>query len=283
MLLVRAIIAALVVFAGTPISGAASDLAAIVNSQSALLERLASDEDARRAFETLRGTLGLPSAPATRGASTDSDGAMLVAELSAWQLASAIGAAADTDPSTVAALLQQRQANIAWLVGDGRRTTLASLLDAARALGDPATDARVARLALALAATRAELQAERHARQELTRLQDADEARRAQRGQARLCGTWQWTIHNHRNHQDHKATMIFPPPENNVAGGVRLTSSIVRGDTVFLRWDFQGGFQEESLLFTGEGNRLEGTFTNSTGAWGSITGKRVNGCPRGDR
>ena len=52
------------------------------------------------------------------------------------------------------------------------------------------------------------------------------------------------------------------------------------GDTIFLRWEFQIGYQEDSLLFIRDGQRLEGSFTNSAGAWGSITGKRTSSCPR---
>jgi hypothetical protein len=101
----------------------------------------------------------------------------------------------------------------------------------------------------------------------------------AQRGQARLCGTWQWTVHNHKNHQEHKSALILPPPEN-TPNAPRLSRFVVNGDTVYLRWEFAGAVQEDSLLLTGEGNRLEGTFKNSTGTWGSITGKRIAGCPR---
>jgi hypothetical protein len=101
------------------------------------------------------------------------------------------------------------------------------------------------------------------------------------KGLARLCGTWQWTIHNHKNHQDHKMVMVFPPPsadgQSDAAGPAKV---MVWGDTVYLRWEAQGGVQEDSLLFAGEGLRLEGTFVNSAGAWGSITGKRVQPCPK---
>ena len=98
------------------------------------------------------------------------------------------------------------------------------------------------------------------------------------RGLARLCGTWQWTVHNHKNHQDHKMTMIFPPADYVSPSPARPAQVTVLGDSVYLRWEFQGGYQEDSLLFTGEGQRLEGNFINSAGAWGSITGKRTGAC-----
>ena len=97
---------------------------------------------------------------------------------------------------------------------------------------------------------------------------------------ARLCGTWQWTIHNHQHHAENKATMVFSPPDSGPLTQPRPTRMIAAGDTVYLRWDFPGGFQEDSLLFAGEGQRLEGTFINTRGPWGSITGKRISGCPR---
>ena len=114
-------------------------------------------------------------------------------------------------------------------------------------------------------------------RQRLSRLADR---RRERRGLTRLCGTWQWTIHNHQNHQELKTAMVFEPPDSPPAPGPRPTKTVVLGDAVYLRWDFQGGFQEESLLFSNEGQRLEGTFVNSGGSWGSISGKRIGQCER---
>jgi hypothetical protein len=136
----------------------------------------------------------------------------------------------------------------------------------------------VFRAALVGAAVLAEADAARRATADADRLGRAEEERRLTRGQRRLCGTWQWTVHNHQNHQDHKFPMVFPPPGEPVNGASGPVSVVVRGDTVFLRWTYPTGYQEDSLLFTGEGNRLEGSFINSGGAWGSITGKRVAPC-----
>lgn len=127
-------------------------------------------------------------------------------------------------------------------------------------------------------AIRAESLAEQQVRTEWVKLQTWGEKRREKTALARLCGTWQWTVHNHRNHQDHKMMMRFDPPEAPASSQPRPTKIVVLGDSVYLRWDFQGGYQEDSLLFTGEGQRLEGTFVNSVGAWGSIAGKRVAPC-----
>ncbi|MBM4121131.1 MAG: hypothetical protein FJ249_00855 [Nitrospira sp.] len=143
--------------------------------------------------------------------------------------------------------------------------------------------------AIALA-VRAEAEAERGAREAWTRLHIWRERLREMKGIERLCGTWHWTVHNHKNHQEHKLIMSFPPPATEAAlpdpqasagpPGPRPAKTVVLGDGVYLRWEFPGGYQEDSLLFAAEGQRLEGTFVNSAGAWGSITGKRVAPCPR---
>ncbi len=102
---------------------------------------------------------------------------------------------------------------------------------------------------------------------------------RTLRGQARLCGTWQWAIHNHQqHHHEQKLSLIFPPPGKEGTGIPGLTEIIVLGDIVYLRWEVDGRTQEDSLLFTKEAQRLEGTFVNSQGGWGSISGKRTATC-----
>ena len=136
---------------------------------------------------------------------------------------------------------------------------------------------------LAAMAIRAEADAEQHARDEWTRLRAWRDRLNEQKGLTRLCGTWQWTVHNHKNHQEHKMLMVFPPPDTpdtSQPTGPRPAKIVVLGDAVYLRWEFQVGYQEDSLLFIRDGQRLEGSFTNSAGAWGSITGKRTGSCPR---
>ncbi|MDE3241158.1 MAG: hypothetical protein KGO52_00385 [Nitrospirota bacterium] len=133
-------------------------------------------------------------------------------------------------------------------------------------------------------AWRAEIEAERNSRETWLQLRTWRERQREARGLARLCGTWQWTVHNHQNHQDHKMVMVFdaPPPlspqQPSPSQGAKPAKVVVLGEGVYLRWESAGGYQEDSLLFTGEGQRLEGSFVNSAGAWGSITGKRVAPC-----
>lgn len=129
-------------------------------------------------------------------------------------------------------------------------------------------------------AIRAEATAEHRARTHWLSLKTWPDKIRETRGLARLCGTWQWTIHNHQHHQDQKVAMVFPPPDAGSFTGPRPAKTVVLGDAIYLRWEFQGMVQEDSLLFTGEGQRLEGSFVNSAGAWGSITGKRTAACVR---
>jgi len=127
-------------------------------------------------------------------------------------------------------------------------------------------------------AIRAEVVAEQHAGTLWINLKTWPDKIRETKGLARLCGTWQWTIHNHQHHQDQKVAMVFPPADAGSFTGPRPAKTVVLGDAIYLRWEFPGGVQEDSLLFTGEGQRLEGSFVNSSGAWGSITGKRTAAC-----
>jgi hypothetical protein len=129
-------------------------------------------------------------------------------------------------------------------------------------------------------AIRAEAAAEQSARTEWINLKTWPDRIREAKGLTRLCGTWQWTIHNHQHHQDQKIAMVFPPADAGVFAGPRPVKTVVLGDAIYLRWEFQGVIQEDSLLFTGEGQRVEGSFVNSSGAWGSIMGKRTAACPR---
>ena len=94
----------------------------------------------------------------------------------------------------------------------------------------------------------------------------------------RLCGMWQWTVHNHQNHQDHKMTMAFSPSSQPIPGQPQPDVIIMNGDTVYLKWVFPSGYQEDSLLLSNRDQRLEGTFRNSRGPHGSISGKRLSHC-----
>jgi hypothetical protein len=121
--------------------------------------------------------------------------------------------------------------------------------------------------------------AAQQAMEEWWRLKTWKDRVRTARGQARLCGTWQWVVHNHqRHHEERKLSLVFPPPGTEGTTIPGLTETVVLGDAVYLRWETDGRIQEDSLLFSKEGQRLEGSFVNSQGGWGSITGKRTATC-----
>ncbi len=110
-----------------------------------------------------------------------------------------------------------------------------------------------------------------------------DDQLKAKKAAARLCGTWQWTIHNHKNHREQKTVIVLLPPETPAPPDMPQPAKVVvMGDAVYLRWEFQRGYQEDSMLLAKEDQRLEGTFRNSAGDWGAITGKRVAGCFAGN-
>ncbi|MEE9232671.1 MAG: hypothetical protein V3U07_04390 [Nitrospirales bacterium] len=94
----------------------------------------------------------------------------------------------------------------------------------------------------------------------------------------RLCGTWKWIVHNHQNHGDHKMTMTFSPPGQASPSQLAPTTVIIQGNTVYLKWTFAQGIQEDSLLLSNHDTHLEGTFRNSLGPHGSISGKRLSDC-----
>jgi len=103
--------------------------------------------------------------------------------------------------------------------------------------------------------------------------------RKNEQGLRRLCGTWQWLIHNHQNHGDHKTIMVYPPPSQYHRMDPQPATIRVQGDTVYIRWEFPRGIvQEESLLFGEKDQLLSGTFVNNLGPNGNITGRRVKPC-----
>ena len=105
--------------------------------------------------------------------------------------------------------------------------------------------------------------------------------RKSKQGLRRLCGTWQWLIHNHQNHGDHKTIMVYPPPSEYHRMDPQPAAIQVQGDTVYIRWEFPRGIvQEESLLFGEKDQLLSGTFVNNLGPNGNITGRRVKPCPK---
>ena len=115
-------------------------------------------------------------------------------------------------------------------------------------------------------------------RAEALELNAAVEAGRLEAGMARLCGVWDWTVHSHSaNHRESKAKIILPSSQAAGIEGPAPTEIRMYGDAVYFRWDFPGGYQEDSMLFI-ENRRLEGTFRTSAGAVGAINGKRLSSC-----
>jgi hypothetical protein len=191
----------------------------------------------------------------------------LVAALAAWQLADQVTRSVTEGPQGAIVVPASR---MEWLMGNGPFPSLAEALKPAAA-DDHA--------AIAVAAGHLTQEAGLQAMTEWWRLRTWKDRVRLTRGQSRLCGTWQWVIHNHqRHHEETKLSLIFPPAGKDGPGIPGLSEVIVLGDAVYLRWETEGKTQEDSLLFSKEGQRLEGTFVNSQGGWGSISGKRTASC-----
>ena len=124
-----------------------------------------------------------------------------------------------------------------------------------------------------------QIEAERQARVIWNELRQWQWDQTNAQGLFRLCGTWQWLIHNHQNHGDHKTLMIYPPPSQYDRMDPRPTTIQVKGDTVYIRWEFPRGIiQEESLLFSEKDRALSGTFVNNLGPNGNITARLVKPC-----
>ena len=110
------------------------------------------------------------------------------------------------------------------------------------------------------------------------RIQQWQQEAQAHQALRRLCGSWKWIIHNHQNHGDHKTKMTFSSPEDSTPVQVQPSTILIHGNTVYLKWIFPQGIQEDSLLLSNHDTRLEGTFTNSQGPNGSISGQRLSPC-----
>ena len=193
----------------------------------------------------------------------------LVAALVAWRLADRIMQSLEGKSARANIVIGPSQA--AWLTANGPFPSLNDTIQR--------WDAADSSAAIGVAVGHLAQEAGRQAMEEWWRLKTWKDRVRGVRGQSRLCGTWQWVIHNHqRHHEEQKLSLIFAPPGKDGAQLPGLSEIVVLGDVVYLRWEREGKIQEDSLLFSKEGQRLEGTFVNSQGGWGSISGKRTASC-----
>jgi hypothetical protein len=206
----------------------------------------------------------------------------LLAALTAWQLAERVTRSLTDGPAQAAGPVTVPPSQVEWLKAKGPFPSLTESIPqptAGEASKAGAPEAGMHSMAVAIAASRLAQEAGQQAMAEWWRLKTWKDRVRLARGQSRLCGTWQWAIHNHQqHHQEQKLSLLFPPPGKEGTGIPGLAEIVVLGDTVYLRWEIEGKTQEDSLLFSKEGQRLEGTFVNSQGGWGSISGKRTASC-----
>ncbi len=213
----------------------------------------------------------------------------LMATLTAWQLAESvyrISPSSSTKPiPSIPSSAQQE-----WITSTSRLPGLPNffrLLSEQSSVNSSPASPHTPSPELLLAAHQLALEAQHLALDSWWSLSNWKNRVRHTRGLARLCGTWQWTLHNHQNHMEQKMAMLFPPP-GIVGADIPLPAeTVILGDSIYLRWERNGYVQEDSLLFIKDGHkkggqkdtlRIEGSFVNNTGGWGSIVGKRTADC-----
>ncbi|NGZ96183.1 MAG: hypothetical protein CV089_08660 [Nitrospira sp. WS110] len=267
-------------------------LADVVAQQADQLAAVDSDEQAMTLFTTAVGpALGLKDAAGALGAKRlpgklvkelklaelSESVFELMGALALWQLAETVDRDA-SQPSTATAFSEVRQE---WLRTRAQNASLGDLFRLAQEYQAGATSEVPSdqhHTKLLLVAQRTAFEASRQATKAWWDIQGWKDRIRQAKGLARLCGTWQWTIHNHQNHGDQKAVVMFPPAGQTSAHAAIPAETIVLGDAIYLRWENNGRIQEDSLLFVKDDAKIEGSFVNNTGGWGSITGKRTAAC-----
>ncbi len=262
----------------------ASQLAS-VNSRAGALAAFTTAVGPALGLRDVAGTLGAKGIPAKMAkelgvAELTTTAEKLMAALAAWQLADQVMQAIEP-PSTDSVSPAPDDTREAWLTANGPWSALPDLQRLLRMASPVETADRSARLQdleTALAANRLALEASERAAALWWDLQGWKDRVRETRGRTRLCGTWQWVIHNHQNHQEQKTSMMFLPPGVEKPGLPTPAEIVILGDSIYLRWEMDGRVQEDSLLFIKDGSRIEGSFVNNLGGWGSITGKRTAGC-----
>ena len=201
----------------------------------------------------------------------------LMANLAAWQTADHITQSLSERANPVAT---PAAALVNWLQATAPIPAFTQTTKELTQLTDVKAETIAAdRMPLALSAGRLALDAQQRAITEWWQLKTWKDRVRTVRGRNKLCGTWQWIIHNHQqHHQEQKLAVLFPPPGPDYPLVAGLVETVVLGENVYLRWESNGQIQEDSLQFTKEGKGLEGSFVNSQGGWGSISGKRTSDC-----
>ncbi len=263
----------------------------VVTQRADQLASVDSDERALRLFTTTVGpALGLKDAAGALSARLPSkmvkelglaelsqSASDLMGVLAIWQLADAIR----HDTGSSSALFPLSATRQEWLRGRSKTAPLSDLLRLA--MEDPALrttheTTRPRNPELLLAAERTAFEASQRATSTWWDLYGWKERIRQAKGHARLCGTWQWIIHNHQIHGEQKSTIIFPPSGRVSANAVTPAETIILGDAIYLRWEQNGHIQEDSLLFIKDDNKIEGSFMNNTGGYGPVSGKRLAPC-----
>lgn len=209
----------------------------------------------------------------------------LIAALAAWQLADSIRRASDETLAASIAAGTPSTARQEWMNAGSRLPSLSELIRLLTEQWPPdsaQSESQTRRTALLLAAHRVAFEAHQDALTAWWSLREWKDRVRQARGLARLCGTWQWTIHNHRQHQEQKTVITFPPAGQTPPNIPLPVETVILGDSVYLRWENGSYVQEDSLLLVREGlkeaTRIEGSFVNNTGGWGPITAKRTADC-----
>lgn len=260
-------------------------LSTIMTQQSSQLATIDSDQTAVALFVTTIGpSLGLKDAAGAaaskrlpnklaqelRVAELSQSISELMAALAVWQFADSISHSA-TD--SVSVIPFPAAAKREWLLTRSQVQSLTDLLSLAQ---ERQTQPKP--LDLRIAAAQTALDASQRATAAWWDVYGWKDRIRQAKGQARLCGTWQWIVHNHQMHGEQKAVMIFPPAGQTAANSPVPTEMIFLGDAIYLRWEQAGHIQEDSLLFIKDNSKIEGSFMNNTGGWGPISGKRLAAC-----
>jgi len=260
-------------------------LSEIVVQPTSQLPTIDSDQTAIALFATTVGpSLGLKDPAATvvskrlpakiaqelRVAELSQSVSELMAALAVWQWTDSITRSAIDSISTLPIPTTTKQE---WL---RTRSQVPSLADLFRLLQEHQTQPKP--LEVRMAAIQTALDASQRAIAAWWELAEWKDRIRQAKGQSRLCGTWQWIVHNHQMHGEQKAVMTFPPVGQTSATSPMPAEMIILGDAIYLRWEQGGRVQEDSLLFIKEDSKIEGSFMNNTGGWGPISGKRLAPC-----